>query len=150
MFNLCPFLKKVDKNRTLTFNFSVMKKSIKKNASGNPGVHPDSLKILVAREYLAGKLSHGQLALKYGLASESTSRYFLKWYQKWQASLSLPQVDATAVEPVSLANMQEAERALFEANLKITALEMMVNKAQELIGEDMGKKFGAKSSKKSK
>jgi transposase-like protein len=44
-----------------------MKKRMTKRKSGGQQVYSDSFKILVSREYLAGKLSYSQLAQKYNL-----------------------------------------------------------------------------------
>lgn len=125
-----------------------MSKPTKKRKGGVAPVHSDTLKILVAREYLEGKLSHSELARKHNLNSEATSRYFLKWYEQWESELDL-EIPAEAPE-LDLSNKSERELRddLFEANLKITALEMMIKKAEELFGTEIGKKSGAKSSKK--
>lgn len=125
-----------------------MKTPMKKRKSGGQSVHSDSLKILVAREYLEGKLSYSQLAQKYNLSSEATPRYFVKWYQQWESQLDLQKPSEIAMEDLSNKNEQELKDDLFEANLKITALEMLIKKAEEFYGEDFGKKSGAKSSKK--
>lgn len=107
-------------------------------------MHEESFKILVAREYLTGKLSYGQLARKYGLSGEHTPRYFVKWYHEWlrdrglQDNQQVPQEEEKANE--------DLEKRLFEANLKITALEMLIQKAEENLGIDIGKKSGTKSS----
>lgn len=123
------------------------KPEIKRKSGGQP-VYSESFKILVAREYLEGKLSFSQLSQKYNLPSVDTPRYFLRWYQQWESNLNLEVPEVTEGPDLSNKSAQELQDDLAEANLKITALEMLINKAQEFYGEDFGKKPGAKSSKK--
>lgn len=121
-----------------------MEKPRKGSKAGVPPVHEKSFKILVAREYQTGKLSYGQLARKYGLSGEHTPRYFVKWYREWLRDRGLRD-DQQVPQEVEKAN-QDLEKRLFEANLKITALEMLIQKAEENLGIDIGKKSGTKSS----
>lgn len=121
-----------------------MEKPRKGSNAGLPPVHEESFKILVAREYLTGKLSYNQLARKYGLSGEHTPRYFVKWYQKWLRDRDL-QSDQQVPPEVEKEN-PDLEKRLFEANLKITALEMLIQKAEEDLGIDIAKKSGTKSS----
>lgn len=144
----CPFLKMVYKNRTLKVKFNVMKKPTTKRKSGSQPVYSESFKILVSREYLEGKLSYSQLSEKYNLPSADTPRYFLRWYQKWESRLDLEVPRDVSSPDLSGKNEQELKDELFEANLKITALELLIKKAEEFYGEDFAKKPGAKSSKK--
>lgn len=125
-----------------------MEKPRKGSKAGLPPVFDENFKIIVAREYLTGQLSHGQLAKKYGLTGEHTSRYFVRWYQKWlQAHELEAQADLGGVnEPER--EKRQLEKQLFEANLKITALEMMIRTAEETLGIDIGKKSGTKQSVK--
>ena len=125
-----------------------MKKRMTKRKSGGQQVYSDSFKILVSREYLAGKLSYSQLAQKYNLPGEATPRYFMKWYQQWESNLELEVPQAVESEDTGLKNEQDLRDELFQANLKITALEMLIKKAEGLHGADFVKKSGAKSSKK--
>ena len=115
-----------------------------KRKSGGQQVYSDSFKILVSREYLAGKLSYSQLAQKYNLPGEATPRYFMKWYQQWESNLELEVPQAVESEDTGLKNEQDLRDELFQANLKITALEMLIKKAEELHGADFVKKSGAK------
>lgn len=125
-----------------------MKQRMTKRKSGGQQVYSDSFKILVSREYLTGKLSYSQLAEKYNLPGEATPRYFMKWYQKWESNLELEVPQVVDSEDLGIKNEQELRDELFEANLKITALEILIKKAEELHGAGLVKKSGAKSSKK--
>jgi transposase-like protein len=124
-----------------------MEKPRKGSKAGLPPVFEESFKIAVAREYMTGKLSYSQLARKYGLTGEHTPRYFVKWYKQWQKS---HQLDVQTDQGVGVGSKcgKELERQLFEANLKITALEMMIRTAEETLGIDIAKKSGTKSSAK--
>ena len=101
----------------------------------------NAFKIAVAREYLTGQLSHRQIAKKYNLPSHNTSKYFVLWYRRW-----LKKKDTDPDAPVLKSNDQtlELERQLRQANLKITALEMMIKIAEEELGIDIVKKSGTK------
>ena len=116
-----------------------MKKPQKKRSGGRSSVYDESFKIAVAKEYIDGELSHGQLARKYGLSGEHTVRHFLRFYEKWQRELPLP-IDKVAQ------NQQEAtlEKELAMAKLKIAALEMLINTAENTLGIDIRKKSGTK------
>ena len=125
-----------------------MEKPRKGSRTGLPPVFDENLKIIIAREYLTGKLSYGQLARKYGLSGEHTPRYFVRWYQNWLKTHELEaQADLRGVvEPKG--EKKALERQLFEANLKITALELMIRTAEDTLGIDIGKKSGTKPSVK--
>jgi len=125
-----------------------MKQRMTKRKSGGQQVYSDSFKILVSREYLTGKFSYSQLAEKYNLPGEATPRYFMKWYQQWESNLDLEVPQVVDSEDPGIKNEQELRDELFEANLKITALEILIKKAEELHGAGLVKKSGAKSSKK--
>ncbi|TWI15020.1 transposase, partial [Sphingobacterium siyangense] len=97
-----------------------MKKRMTKRKSGGQQVYSDSFKILVSREYLAGKLSYSQLAQKYNLPGEATPRYFMKWYQQWENNLELEVSQTVEPEDTGVKNEQDLRDELFQANLKIT------------------------------
>lgn len=116
-----------------------MKNLQKKRSGGRISVYDESFKIAVAKEYIDGELSHGQLAKKYGLSGEHTVRHFLRFYEKWQQELPLPMDKASP-------NQQEItlEKELAMAKLKIAALEMLINTAENNLGIDIRKKSGTK------
>jgi transposase-like protein len=115
-----------------------------KGRKGQGGLDPlfeESLKIAVAREYLTGQLSYSQLAKKYGLPSGDTARYFVKWYKQWLSK----QENKPDIEPVE--NSKETldlAKQLKQANLRITALEMLIQNAERELGVDIIKKSGTK------
>lgn len=118
-----------------------MQEKGRKGAIGRRSDFDEAFKIAVAREYLTGHLSFSQLARKHGLPGRETPRYFVNWYKAWLAkNESLPQEDP----PENLSHTLELERRLKEANLRITALEMMIKNAEKELGVDIVKKSGTK------
>jgi transposase len=118
-----------------------MKEKGRKGSIGKESVFPESFKIAVAREYLMGQLSFSQLAQKHQLPGKETARYFVKWYRNW---LDV-QEQGSAVEPgAKTGNELELTVQLKQANLRITALEMLIQNAEKELGIDLTKKSGTK------
>ena len=113
---------------------------------GRTPIHENSFKIAVAREYLTGNSSHGELAKKYGLFSGDTVRYFVKWYKAhhWEG---IEHGDLPSYEP-GVSKVATKNGELQQANLKIAGLEMLIEIAGKELGVDLVKKFGAKQLKK--
>jgi transposase-like protein len=112
-----------------------MERPRKGKAGGAPATYEDSFKIAVAKEYLEGRLSQSQLGRKHGLASGEVVRYFVNWYKKnidgrQPAVQSCTGTDQALLEELGL------------ARLKITALEMMINIAEQELDIDIRKKSG--------
>ena len=118
-----------------------MKEKGKKGFLGSEPIFKESLKIAVAREYLTGQLSFSQLAKKHGLPAGDTVRWFVKWYKNW-----LKQIEPEPGEspPVVSDHALDLERQLKEANLRITALEMLIKNAEKELGINIVKKSGTK------
>lgn len=110
---------------------------------GKPVIHDPAFKIAVAQEYLSSVLGVKKLAEKYGLRSGSTVRFFVKWYKEKYPN---------GVTEQELSNSGQAvtgtDKDLKAANLKIAALEMLIEEASKELGVDLVKKFGTKRSKK--
>lgn len=119
------------------------------NKGGREPVYDNSFKVAVAREYLTSKLGYGKLAKKHGL-SLTTVRYFVKWYkdhylrgqQSSQASVN------ESVTSASVSEVEELRKQLQQANLKVSAWEMLVENARQELGVDIVKKYGTKQSGK--
>lgn len=117
--------------------------NISKKQKGRLDVYDPSFKIAIAREYLTTSLGFTKLAKKYNLPSEATPRYFLKWYRnKYPDGI----VELAAEDKSS--EVSEECHDLKEANLKVTALEMLIENASKELGVDLIKKFGTKQPKK--
>ena len=116
-----------------------MKKTREKSSNRRASVYDESFKIAIAREYLSGTMSHGQLAKKYGLSGEHTVRYFIKCYEKWEMEM-VPNQEL----PAHKSDDTDLQEQLAMANLKITALEMLISTAEHTLGIDIRKKSGTK------
>ena len=117
--------------------------SIPKKQQGREDVYDPVFKIAIAREYLTTSLGFTKLAKKYNLPSEATARHFLRWYRR-----KYPNGTVEETVEVKDIEMPAVDKELKEANLKITALEMLIENAGKELGVDLVKKFGTKQSKK--
>jgi hypothetical protein len=119
-------------------------KGLKGTRGYKPLVFEESFKTAVAKEYIEGQFSFNQLSKKYNLPSGDTVRYFVRWYKQWleRCPPSGSLTSATAVNTI------EAGQKLQEANLRITALEMLIQNAEKEFGIDIAKKSGTKQQSK--
>ena len=104
----------------------------------------ESFKIALAREYLNGQLSFNQLAKKYNVPSGDTVRWFVRWYNQWLQQ----QNEVGSVTPPADPHQPELQQKLEQANLHITALEMLIQNAEKEFGIDITKKSGTKQQSK--
>lgn len=103
--------------------------------------YEETFKIAVAQEYLTGKLSQSQLAVKYNLHDSNTVYYFVRWYKEnYDVVNSNPAPISTGTSGAD----SKLEAELHLANLKITALEMLIKNAELELGVDIRKKSGTK------
>lgn len=103
----------------------------------NVGKYASQLKIAVAREYLTSDLGYKGLGIKYGISKSSVCD-FVKWYREKYG-------DGIVEGPVAVG---VDKTPMEEADLKITALEMLIANASKELGVDLVKKFGTKQPKK--
>ena len=116
----------------------------RKNKSGGPTLYDESLKIAAARDYLTGNLSYPQVAEKYNVAGGGGSvRWFVKWYQE-RYELEMNQSNSPPAASTKEKDIKELERQLSDANLKIAALEIMIQIAEQDLGIEIRKKAGTK------
>ena len=101
------------------------------------GKYDPALKIAIAREYLSTDLGYDSLAKKYNIA-QGTIPSFIRWYQqRYPDGVATPQQqDATATS--------SPNKDLQQAQLKIEALELLIEHAGKELGVDLVKKFGTK------
>lgn len=107
---------------------------------GREPIYDPALKIAVAREYLTSSLGYGRLAKKYGLKI-STVSFFVRWYKENYEHLKAKDEAEKPPKP-------QQQGQLHDANLKITALELLIENASKELGVDLVKKFGTKQSPK--
>lgn len=115
----------------------------KPKKQGKPVIHDPAFKIAVAREYFTSPLGVKKLAEKYSLRSGATVRFFVRWYKE-----KYPDGVITSEIPDPDSAVTGKDKNIKEANLKIAALQMLIEQASKELGVDLVKKFGAKQSKK--
>jgi transposase-like protein len=106
------------------------------------GKYDPALKIAIAREYLTTDQGYDTLAKKYNIA-EGTLPSFIRWYQqRYPQGTATQQQDGTAAT-ISQGDQQDVQ----QAQLKIEALELLIENAGKELGVDLVKKFGTKQYK---
>ena len=93
------------------------------------------LRIAIAQEYLATDLGYGSLAKKYGIAA-STVKDFVTWYRQKYTEV----MEAPSAEGVEVISSQEQK----DSDLKVIALQLLIENASKELGVDLVKKFGTK------
>lgn len=119
----------------------------RKNKRGTVPIYEESLKIAVARDYLTGNLSYSQVAEKYNLPNGDVVRYFVRWYQEnhqLQLSQAASLVPVSSEQSPDSQQQKNSDKELSEARLKIAALEIMIQIAEQELGIDIRKKSGTK------
>lgn len=107
---------------------------------GRKPIHDPAFKVAVARDYLTSALGYGAIATKYGLPGIPTVRFFVKWYRK--------KYPTGFIDTTNQKDAVKNDQELKQANLKIVALEMLIENASKELGIDLLKKFGTKQPKK--
>lgn len=117
--------------------------NVPKKQKGREHVYEPSLKIAIAQEYFTSDLGYTKLASKYGLPGEATVRHFVRWYKK-----KYP--EGAIIEESTVDNQPDKSipKEIKDANLKVTALQMLIENASKELGIDLVKKFGTKQSGK--
>ena len=118
--------------------------------------YPEEFKRKIAKEYLSGKASYGVLAEEHGLKDKGVVQEFVKWYRRKGELSALNQADmpikktsvATSVEPHAQEQIKELRRQLELSELKVEALETLIDLAEAQLKIDIRKKSGTKQSKK--
>lgn len=120
------------------------------------GRYPEELKRKIAKEYLAGKASAGYLAEEHGLKNKGVVKEFVKWYRRKnelcvqnQDTMSDKKASAGAAPELSAQEqLKQLKRQLELSQLKVEALETMIDLAEKEFQIEIRKKSGAKQSKK--
>lgn len=119
--------------------------------------YPNDFKRKVALEYLSGRFSYAVAAEEYGLDNKSVVREFVKWYRRNTELSQTIEVEAMAKSKTTTTNpadidmskrIKELEAQLRLSNLKVEALETMIDIAEEQLHIDIRKKSGSQRSKK--
>ena len=117
----------------------------RKNRSGKVPIYDESLKIAAAREYLTSDLSYGKVAKKYQLKNSDVVKWFVKWYRRHHGTeLSVSSTSPPSQSSSEPVQVKELQKQLRDANLKIAALEIMIELTEKDLGIDIRKKGGTK------
>jgi transposase-like protein len=100
--------------------------------------YDNQLKVAIAQEYFSSDLGYGSLGKKYNIPT-GTIQDFVRWYRNKYPGGFIEQIQSDQPGPTT---------DLQEANLKVTALQMLIENASKELGIDLVKKFGTKQSKK--
>ncbi len=118
--------------------------------------YPEELKRKIAKEYVSGKASAGYLAEAHGLKNKGVVKAFVRWYRR-KGELSVQNTDTmpskktsadTAADLTAEEQFKQLNRKLELSQLKVEALETMIDLAEKEFQIDIRKKSGAKQSKR--
>ncbi|MCB9314709.1 MAG: transposase [Lewinellaceae bacterium] len=112
--------------------------------------YPNDFKRKVALEYLSGRFSYAVAAEEYGLKDKGVVKEFVKWYRRnselSQTTDTVPMAKPKAKSPTS--KERELQKRIKDLELKVEALETMIDIAEEQLHIDIRKKSGSQQSKK--
>lgn len=123
--------------------------------------YPSEFKRKLAKAYESGQYSYSALAAEYGLKNHLVVREFVKWHRR-QPELLMEHLDLGLAEmkqndsQVSTelsaerlrAELEQTRRQLSHAELKVEALETMIDLAEQAFSIAIRKKSGTQQSKK--
>lgn len=120
------------------------------NSKGVASPHSDDFRSLVAQEVLSGRLEYGEACKRFNVTKNSISS-FIRWYKK-NGQIERPILKPMTVEEQTEINklrehLKETQASLKQADLRIVALETMVNIAEQELKVSIRKKYGTKQSK---
>ncbi len=121
----------------------------RKGQKGRIAKYDNTLKRMIAKQYLDGDQSLGQVAKEYGLRRQQVSR----WVHQFSSELSqeIGVAMMTQEEQNDLARLQkqvdELNKKLEYERMRNFALETMADLAKTELGIDIRKNFGAKQPK---
>lgn len=110
---------------------------------GRDHVYDPTMKVAIVQEYFNSDLGYTKLAHKYGLPGGATVRHFVRWYKE-----KYPEGASTDGNITDNQSNTSISKEIKEANLKVMALQMLIENASKELGIDLVKKFGTKQSQK--
>ena len=125
-----------------------MKKSIKKR--GRSYKHPVPFMRQVIREMMLDNLSHQEAAIRFNLPNRNTAA---RWYKTFSSDIQLLNTQENMEEQNQDVTdgekkVIELQKALAEANMKIVALETMIDIAEQELKVDIRKNSDSKQPNK--
>lgn len=119
----------------------------KGSKGGRVAIYDESLKIAVARDYQGGILSISQVAKKHRIG-KVTAYHFVRWYKKFEVhpdSGAEREFQDQGQDINSLTKqLLASDQKLAYAEMRITALELLLKNAETEMGVDILKKSGTK------
>jgi transposase-like protein len=120
----------------------------RKGRKGRKGQHSVGFKMQVVKDYVNGNRSLRQLALHYGVSRSNIHEWVQQFYPELSNG-SLPTTEVmTEAEQRELEALkkqnEELKKKLEYADMKATALEIMIDIAEKQLGIDIKKKPGTK------
>ena len=123
------------------------KKMGRKGQMGRPGRYTLAFKRKVAGAYFNGDHSYGQLSVQYGVRRDTLCRWVKQFYGELRITEPIPP-DMTEAEQQELEALkkqnEELKKKLEYADMKATALEILIDVAEKQLGIDIKKKPGTK------
>ena len=118
--------------------------------------YPSELKRKIAKEYLSGAASYAVLAEEHGLRDKDVAKEFVKWYRRkcelaGENEPHMPEKkgpEPKGDEQSLKEQIKELQKRLALSELKVEALETMIDIAEGQLHLDIRKKSGAKQSKR--
>lgn len=119
--------------------------------------YPPDLKRKIAKAYASGQYSYGSLALEYGLKDKAVVKEFVKWYARQEAVVAenlandfsqMKQNDSNLSGEALSAELAVLRGKLSHSELKVEALETMIDLAEQEFSIAIRKKSGTQRSKK--
>ena len=119
--------------------------------------YPNELKRKIAKAYESGESSYGKLAEEYGLKDKMVVKEFVKWYRRQSEilvenlgndALNMKQKDLYSRGEGLDSELELLRRKLSYAELKVEALETMIDLAEQEFSIAIRKKSGTQQSKK--
>ena len=119
--------------------------------------YPNELKRKIAKAYESGQYSYGALAVEYGLRDKMVVQEFVKWQRRQPGllvadsaidSVEMKQNDSNLSVEELQAELEQMRRKLSHTELKVEALETMIDLAEQAFSIAIRKKSGTRRSKK--
>lgn len=118
----------------------------RKDQGGRIPLHDNSFKMAVAREYLTGSMGRTEIGRKYNLTANQVGN-FVNWYRKrYGNDIAEDKGDVGQDATVQSNTEKDLQKRLDAANLKVEALERLIEVARKELGIDILKKGGTKQS----
>lgn len=105
--------------------------------------YTESFKIRVVKEYQKGGVSKEFLKKKYAISGNSTISKWIKKYSSGAGEVSFKLADELEMAVKETLAKEELLKKLEESQLKVAALEALLEAAAEHTGIDLKKKFGS-------